>query len=398
MTYDISVVGAGIVGLATARALLARGAGRVLVLEAEDEIASHQTGHNSGVIHSGLYYKPGSSKARNCVVGRAAMYEYCAERGVPHMQCGKLVVATRQDEVARLEELRRRGAENGLADLRMLSREELRELEPEVDGVAGIHVREAGIVDYGDVAQALATDVRTMGGDVRTGARVHAIYPTEGRHRLETEIGDFEASTLVNCAGLQSDRVARACGVDSEVQIVPFRGEYYELTPSAAGLVRNPIYPVPDPAFPFLGVHLTPTIHGTVEAGPNAVLAFRREGYRRFDVSVRDLAETLTFPGFLALAAKHWRYGLSEVARSLIKGRFVAAVNRLVPALTDEDFIPGKTGVRAQAVDRRGRLLDDFHIAYGPRSVHVLNAPSPAATASLSIGEHIARTVLEEMS
>lgn len=395
MREDVVVIGGGIVGLATARALLLRRAAeRVVVLEAETRVAAHQTGRNSGVVHSGLYYKPGSSKAENCAAGREAMYRYCEERGVPFKRCGKVVVATREDERPRLEELRLRGTANGLRDLRIMDRAELRELEPEVDGIAGLHVTEAGIVDYGEVARRFAEDVLAAGGEIRTGARVHAVEVRGGAHHLETSSGTFESVVLVNCAGLQCDRVARMCGVEPDVAIVPFRGEYYELTPEASALVRNPIYPVPDPAFPFLGVHLTPTIHGRVEAGPNAVLAFRREGYRKTDISPRDLGEVLGFPGFWALARRHWRYGLSEIVRSLDKKRFVAAVQRLVPAIESGHLVPGKTGVRAQAVARDGRLLDDFHIVQDGRSVHVLNAPSPAATASLSIGEHIADRVV----
>jgi L-2-hydroxyglutarate oxidase len=383
-SHGVAVIGAGIIGLASARALLEVGMRRVVVLEAEERVATHQTGHNSGVIHSGLYYRPGSLKAQNCLAGREALYRYCAERG-----------ATSAAELTRLEELRRRGEANGLADLRIMDRAELRELEPEVEAVAGMRILEAGVVDYGEVAAAFREDVERAGGEVRTRARVEAVRFSEGRHILETSAGAVWADLVVNCAGLQSDRVARLCGVDPGVAIVPFRGEYYDLSPSARGFVRSPIYPVPDPAFPFLGVHLTPTIHGTVEAGPNAVLAFKREGYGKLDFSARDLAEILTYPGFRRLAARHWRYGWSEMVRSLSKGLFVESVQRLVPRIRAQDLVPGKSGVRAQAVGRDGALLDDFHIVYGERSVHVLNAPSPAATSSLSIGTEIARRVTD---
>jgi L-2-hydroxyglutarate oxidase len=396
--FDVAVIGAGIVGLATARTLLRAGVRRLVVLEAEERIASHQTGHNSGVIHSGLYYRPGSLKARDCIAGREAMYRYCEEAGVPHRRCGKIIVATREDELPGLEKLRRRGTANGLDRLRILGPDELRDLEPEVVGIAGMHIQEAGIVDFGAVAAAFAGDISELGGEIRLGARVVETPLRGGTQSVVTSSGSLDATVLINCAGLQSDRIARLCSVEPGVLIVPFRGEYYDLVPSARPLVRNPIYPVPDPAFPFLGVHLTPTVHGTVEAGPNAVLAFKREGYRRSDVSFRDLAGVLAYSGFRRLVARHWRYGWGETMRSFSKKRFVQALQRLVPRLTSEDLVAGKTGVRAQAVDPTGKLLDDFHILHGERSVHVLNAPSPAATSSISIGERIARHILEDTS
>ena len=392
--YQVGVVGGGIIGLATARALLEGGMRRVVVLEAEERIATHQTGHNSGVIHSGLYYKPGSLKAQNCLTGRDALYRYCEDKGIPHRRSGKIIVATRKEELQGLELLRRRGRANGLQALRIMDWRELRELEPEVDGIAGMRVREAGIVDYSEVAAAFRRDIDARGGEVRTDSRVVSAALRGGRHFLETSSDPVEANMVVNCAGLQCDRVARLFGVDPGVVMVPFRGEYYDLVPSASELVKNPIYPVPDPAFPFLGVHLTPTIQGTVEAGPNAVLAFKREGYRKSDFSLRDFAEVLAYPGFRRLAARHWRYGWSELVRSFSKRLFVKAVQRLVRRITDGDLLPGKSGVRSQAVDPGGSLLDDFHIVHGERSVHVLNAPSPAATSSLSIGSGIARHVL----
>jgi (S)-2-hydroxyglutarate dehydrogenase len=392
--YDVAVIGGGIVGLATARALLGRGIRHVIVLEAEPELAAHQTGHNSGVIHSGLYYKAGSLKAQNCIAGREAMYRYCEDSGIEHRRSGKIIVATRTDELGRLEELQRRGQGNGLQDLRIIGTAELHELEPEVDAVAGMWIREAGIVNYGDVARGFAADILEQGGEIRRSARVVAVRDSPAASEVITEGGSVVASMVVNCGGLQSDRIARMCGVEPGVMIIPFRGEYYDVSPGARSLVRNPIYPVPDPAFPFLGVHLTPTIDGRVEAGPNAVLAFRREGYRRTDVSMRDLAEVLTFPGFRRLAADHWRYGLAEMKRSLLKRLFVRDLQRLVPRIQASDLSAGKSGVRAQAVDANGRLLDDFHIVRGDRSVHVLNAPSPAATASISIGRRIADDVI----
>ena len=326
------------------------------------------------------------------------MYRYCQEAGVPHRRCGKLIVATREEELPALEELRRRGVANGLDGLRILGRDELRDLEPEVVGIAGMQVQEAGIVDFGAVAAAFAGDIDELGGEIRLGARVVDAPLRGGAQSVVTLSGVVDATVLINCAGLQADRIARLCGVDPGVMIVPFRGEYYDLVPSARRLVRNPIYPVPDPAFPFLGVHLTPTVHDTVEAGPNAVLAFKREGYRKTDVSLRDLLGVLAYPGFRRLAVRHWRYGWSEMVRSFSKRRFVQALQRLVPRLTAEDLVVGKTGVRAQAVDPTGKLVDDFHILHGERSVHVLNTPSPAATASISIGERIVRHVLEDTS
>ena len=393
--YATAIVGGGIVGLATARALVRRGVDRLVVLEAEERLASHQTGRNSGVIHSGLYYKPGSLKAQNCVAGREAMYRYCEEEGIPHRRSGKIVVAIRESELPALEELRRRGEANGLEGLRVLDRAELRELEPEVDAIAGLWVREAGIVDYREVARAIARDVEAGGGEIRTGARVSAVETRGGALRIVAGGETLEAEALVNCAGLHSDRLARLCGVEPGLRIVPFRGEYYDLVPEARGLVRNPIYPVPDPAFPFLGVHLTPTIDGRVEAGPNAVLALKREGYRKRDVDLRDMAETLGYRGFHRLAARHWRSGAAEMYRSLSRRRFVEDLRRLVPRLQKGDLRRGKAGVRAQAVDPEGRLVDDFRILFGERSAHVLNAPSPAATAALSIGAFIADRVLD---
>lgn len=397
-SHDVVIVGAGIIGLATARALLQAGVRRVAVLEAEDRIAGHQTSHNSGVIHSGLYYKPGTQKAANCVAGRDAMYRFCEEAGIAHRRCGKLVVATRTTELERLRELERRGRSNGLRDVRLLGAHELREVEPEVDGIAALWVREAGIVNYRDVAGAFAREIQDAGAELRTSARVEAVRPATGGLDVATSSGTIRGGLLVNCAGLQSDRVARLCGIDPGVMIVPFRGEYYELIPEARNKVRNPIYPVPDPALPFLGVHLTPTIDGRVEAGPNAVLAWKREGYRKTDWSLPDLAETFGYPGFRRLAIKQWRTAITEMARSLRKPLFVRDLQRLVPSIKAEDLVPGKAGVRAQAVDRAGRLLDDFHIVRGDRMIHVLNAPSPAATASISIGSQIAERVIEGMA
>jgi (S)-2-hydroxyglutarate dehydrogenase len=396
MTHQAAIVGGGIIGLATALALTRRGWSRLVVLEAEGDIAQHQTGHNSGVIHSGLYYKPGSHKARNCVAGREAMYRFCEEHGIPHRRCGKVVVATQERELPALAELARRGAANGLQGLKRLSAAELREHEPHVAGIGGLYVAETGIVDYTEVARKYTELIRQAGGEVRVNAKVIGVRRLPGELAIQTSAGDVVAQHLINCGGLQSDRIARLCGLDPGLQIVPFRGEYYELAPAKRDLVRCLIYPVPDPRFPFLGVHFTRTVHGTVEAGPNAVLAFRREGYSRWQVSPRDLAELLCYRGFWRMAGKYWRMGMEEMARSFSKRAFLRALRRLIPELRDEDIRPFGSGVRAQAVEPSGALVDDFRFVVGERMIHVLNAPSPAATASLSIGEAIADKLLRE--
>jgi L-2-hydroxyglutarate oxidase len=388
--FDIAIVGGGIVGTATAMALARRGGVRVVVLEKEARLAAHQTGNNSGVIHSGLYYKPGSLKARNCVAGREALYRFCAERGIAAQQCGKLVVATHEAQLPALDELQRRGEANGLAGMRRLTPGEIRELEPHAVGIAGLHVPQTGIVDYTQVTEAYADEVRARGGEIRLGAAVRRVVADGATTRLETTAGRLECRFLVNCAGLHSDRVARLCGVKPEVRIVPFRGEYYELRPERSRLVRNLIYPVPNPEFPFLGVHFTRMIRGGVEAGPNAVLAFKREGYTRWSFSLFDMAGTLAFGGFWRMAASYWRMGFGEFHRSWSKRAFVRALQGLVPELRSDDVHPAGAGVRAQALARSGKLLDDFCIVERGRQVHVLNAPSPAATASITIGETIA--------
>jgi L-2-hydroxyglutarate oxidase len=387
--FDVAVVGGGIVGLATALALGRRRA-RLVVLEAESGLGRHQSGHNSGVIHSGLYYKPGSSKARNCVLGRDLMYRFCAEHGITHERCGKLVVATDERELGPLAELERRGIANGLQGIRRLGADELREYEPNVAGIAGLHVPETGIADYPRVVETMATLVRAAGNEIRTNARVVGCRRTSDGIVLETSGGAVTAAALVNCAGLQSDRIARLCGVEPGLQIVPFRGEYYELRPDRAHLVRNLIYPVPDPSFPFLGVHFTRMARGGVECGPNAVLALKREGYRHVHVSPRDVGDMLRFGGFWRMAGRYWQTGMAEVWRSFSKRAFVASLRKLVPSLQMEDVVPAGAGVRAQAVEPTGLLVDDFRIVEAPGMIHVLNAPSPAATASLSIGETIA--------
>ncbi|MEA2560764.1 MAG: (S)-2-hydroxyglutarate dehydrogenase [Acidobacteriota bacterium] len=384
---DVAVIGGGLVGLATAMALVERGVG-VTVLEAEDRLATHQSGHNSGVIHSGLYYKPGSLKARLCVEGARALWSFCEEEGIATLRCGKLVVATQEEELPRLDDLERRGQANGLSGLRRLRAEEIREVEPHAAGISALHVPETGIVDYPAVAQAYSRRIERHGGKILTKARVSSIRSDSSGLRIETSAGTVACSRLINCAGLQSDRIARLCGAEPDVRIVPFRGEYYELVKT--DLVRGLIYPVPDPRFPFLGVHLTRMIGGGVEAGPNAVLALKREGYRWTDVSLRDSLSIAGWPGVWALAARFWKIGAYEVWRSLVKSAFVRDLQRLVPEIRPEDVRRSGAGVRAQAVERNGALVDDFRIVETDRAVHVLNAPSPGATASMAIGRTVA--------
>jgi L-2-hydroxyglutarate oxidase len=388
--YDVAIIGGGIVGLATALALSRNCRLSLVVLEAEDRLAAHQSGHNSGVIHSGLYYKPGSLKARNCVAGREAMYRFCQEHGIPHERCGKVVVALHESELPALEELERRGRANGLQGLRRLSGHEIREHEPHITGIAGLHVPETGIVDYPRVTATFAELVRQAGGVIQLGARVHGCRRLPDGLALETGRGDFACQALVNCAGLQSDRIARVCGVEPGLQIIPFRGEYYELVPERRFLIKNLVYPVPDPRFPFLGVHFTRTVSGMVEAGPNAVLALRREGYQKTSFSLRDVLQMASYGGFWRMAWKYWKTGLGELHRSLSKKAFHRALRRLLPELRREDLRPAGAGVRAQAVEPGGGLVDDFRIVERGNMIHVLNTPSPAATASLSIGQAIA--------
>jgi L-2-hydroxyglutarate oxidase len=392
--YDVAVVGGGIVGCATALALSSTHPGlKLVLLEKEGRLAAHQTGHNSGVIHAGLYYRPGSLKAQNCTVGREALYAFCSEHDIPCERCGKVVVAVEERELPALDELERRGRANGLNGLERLDAAQVRAREPHAAGLAGLFVPQTGIVDYIRVTEKFADLVRQQGGVIRLGMEVRAGRATADGLTLFTSAGEVRTRFLVNCAGLHCDRVARACGVEPGMRIVPFRGEYYQVTPARRDLVRHLLYPVPDPTLPFLGVHFTRMIDGTLEAGPNAVLAWKREGYRRCDISAADLADTLAFPGFWRLAGQFWRVGLAEYRRSFSKQAFVASLQRLVPAVCGEDVMPGGTGVRAQAVDRDGRLVDDFRIVTGERMVHVLNAPSPAATAALSIGQTIAAAV-----
>jgi L-2-hydroxyglutarate oxidase len=393
--FDFVVIGGGIVGLSTARALLERRPGaRLVVLEKEEGWARHQTGHNSGVIHSGIYYKPGSYKARFCREGARALVEFCRERGIEYEICGKVIVATEQDEMPLLDNLYERGLENGL-EVEKIGPEGLEEIEPHARGLAAIKVPSTGIVDFTKVAEAFAAHVEEKGGELRRGTEVENVSETGRAVVVRTSRGAFRARTLVNCAGLHSDRVARLCGVETETKIVPFRGEYYELRPERRYLVKNLIYPVPNPNFPFLGVHFTRSVEGMVEAGPNAVLGLAREGYKKTDVDLGDLVEELSYPGLWRLARKNWRVGVGEIHRSFSKKAFVRGLKRLVPEVEEEDLVPISAGVRAQAISKDGALVDDFLIAEGRNSVHVLNAPSPAATASIPIGEEIAGRISE---
>jgi len=388
--YDVAIVGGGIIGLATARALLERApSARLVILEKEPRLGMHQTGHNSGVIHSGIYYRPGSYKAKLCVEGKTLMREFCAAHGIPVVECGKVIVATREDELPRLQTLYERGIANGVR-IEMIDRDRLRELEPHAAGLRAIHSPTTAIVDFSDVVRALARDLTARGVAIETDAKVLAVVRTRDGIEIGTSRLAVDARSLVNCAGLYSDAIARMSGAEPDMRIVPFRGEYYMIRPERRELVRSLIYPVPDPEFPFLGVHFTNTVHGDVEAGPNAVLAFAREGYDLTRVNVRELAETLAYRGVWHMARRYWRMGSYEMYRSLSKKAFVTALQRLVPGIRPEDVSPGGAGVRAQAVAPDGSLIDDFRIVDTDNAVHVLNAPSPGATASLAIGRHIA--------
>ena len=396
--YDVGIIGAGIVGLATAMALVESGVTSVAVLEAEEKLAAHQTGNNSGVIHSGLYYKPGSLKAVNCVTGREALYRFCQEQGIAHQACGKLVVATREDELVALGELEKKGIANGLKGLRRVSAAELKEYEPHVAGIAGLRVSETGIVDYVKVCEKYAEIITAGGGEIHLNFKVTRVKKKSQELILCSGSGEIRCRNLVNCAGLYSDRITRMCGIKPGMQIIPFRGEYYELIPERGSLVHNLIYPVPDPRFPFLGVHFTRRIAGGVEAGPNAVLAFKRQGYGKWSFSWRDAAQFALYPGFWAMGLKFWKMGLGEFHRSFSKRAFVRALQRLIPEIRDEDLQPGGAGVRAQALEANGFLVDDFRIKETEHMVHVLNAPSPAATASISIGRSIAALALKNFT
>ena len=393
---EVVIIGAGIVGLATGLELTSRFPGiSLIIVEKEAVIAGHQTGHNSGVIHSGIYYKPGSLKAKLCVEGGAALLRFCEENAVPYEVCGKVIAATDESELPRLEELYRRGVQNGLTDLRMLVAEEIKELEPYATGIRGIHVPGTGIVDYVKVAEAYAKLIVDRGGTIHLSHEVTGLKRSDGNTLVETSQGTVQAKLVVNCAGLQSDHVSRMANAKLDLTIVPFRGEYYEIVPAKHHYLRGLLYPVPDPRFPFLGVHFTRRIGGGVEAGPNAVLALKREGYRKSSFNLRDVFEYSKFPGFWTMAARHWRMSIGEYHRSWSKHAFVRALQRLMPELEADDLMPGGSGVRAQALDIHGNLVDDFYFVHSDGIVLVCNVPSPAATASLAIGSYIVDTMVK---
>ena len=393
---DIIIIGGGIVGLATALQIKRQRPGlSVTVIEKETRLAAHQTGHNSGVIHSGLYYKPGSLKATNCIRGYWMLLEFCEQENVPYELCGKIVVATKPEEVPLLDNLYQRGQQNGLEGLKKLTLSEMHEIEPHVRGVAGMWVPQTGIIDYVQVCEKYAEKLRELGGEVRLGEKVTQITPGNTLSVVVTDRATYETKLVINCAGLYSDKIAQLTQrQEIDVRIIPFRGEYFKIRPEKEYLVRNLIYPVPDPNFPFLGVHFTRMVHGGVEAGPNAVLAFQREGYRKSDINLKDMYETLSWPGFQKVAAKYWETGLGEMYRSFSKSAFTKALQELIPEIQENDLMEGGSGVRAQACDRTGGLLDDFAILETDRAIHVCNAPSPAATSSLSIGLTVSEKAL----
>jgi len=399
MNYDVTIIGAGIVGLATAYQLLEQQPDlKICVVEKEKEVARHQTGHNSGVIHSGIYYKPGCTRAVHCQRGYRMMVDFAAENGIPYDICGKVIVATNAEEQVKLEEIHQRGIANGLSGIRKMTREELLEVEPFAKGgVEAIWVPQAGIINYKEVAEKYLEIIQLKGVKILFGAKVQQITSQGVENIVKTEPAEIQSKIVVNCAGLYSDKVAALTAEHRGIQILPFRGEYYEIKPEKQYMVRNLIYPTPNPNFPFLGVHFTRMIYGGIEAGPNAVLAFKREGYSRWDVDGKELIETLTFPGFRKLAAKYWRDGLEEMRRSYSKSLFVKSLQKLVPDIQSEDLQPGGAGVRAMACDTAGNIIDDFLIFEDGKVINVCNAPSPAATASLAIGETIAKKVMEKM-
>jgi L-2-hydroxyglutarate oxidase len=389
--YDVIIVGGGAVGLATALQLTTQNSKlKVVVIEKESVVANHQTGNNSNVIHSGIYYKPGSLKAKNCIHGYNLLIDFCRKHEVPFELCGKVIVATDQKELPLLKTIHDRGQQNGLKDLKMLTAEQLKEYEPHVAGIAGIHVPQTGIVDYRVVAEKYAQVLQQQGGELRLGEKVKDVKLGSNDVTVVTQKSSYTGKVMVNCAGLYSDKIAKLSSPNVDVKIIPFRGEYYKLRKEKEYLVKTLIYPVPDPNFPFLGVHFTTMVGGGVECGPNAVLAFAREGYKKSDINLSELSETLAWPGFRKIVSKYWKTGLGEIHRSYSKAAFTKALQKLMPEIREEDLIVGGAGVRAQACDRTGGLLDDFLILEDKQVINVCNAPSPAATSSLSIGETVA--------
>lgn len=398
MKYDAIVIGGGIVGLATALQILQKKPGlKLLLLEKEAGLAAHQTGNNSGVIHSGLYYKPGSLKARNCIRGYRMLLDFCDQESVPYELCGKVVVATDEEQKPLLENLYNRGLENGLDQIAHISIDQLKEIEPHVHGIAALKVPYTGIIDYKQVAEKYGVRIDTLGGEIKLNTKVLSIQEKRQSTLVQTTQGDFETSLIINCAGLYSDKIARKTSSDVDLKIIPFRGEYFKLISEKEYLVKHLIYPVPDPNFPFLGVHFTRMMKGGIEAGPNAVLAFRREGYKKSQIHLSELAESFMWPGFQKVAMKYWKTGMGEMYRSFSKAAFTKALQKLIPEITSKDLIDGGAGVRAQACDRTGGLLDDFAIIEASHAINVCNAPSPAATSSLSIGDTVSDLALKRL-
>ena len=389
--YDFVIIGGGIIGTATAMALQRESDYKILIIEAENKLAAHQTGNNSGVIHSGLYYKPGSIKAKNCVEGRELLFNFCEKHNINCERCGKVVVATTDDELKPLQNLYERGIANGLEGIKKLQKEEINEYEPHVVGLKGLFIPQTGIVDFTRVTNTYAQIIKRAGGEIETNCKFLSLSTSLNELLINSTKGEIRTKFLINCGGLYSDRIAKLCGVEPGLQIIPFRGEYYKLIKEKEHLVNNLIYPVPDPKFPFLGVHFTRMINGVVEAGPNAVLAFKREGYSHKDISITDVAKMFSYTGFLKMVSKFYKIGLGEFHRSLSKQAFVKALQKLIPEIERTDLVKGGAGVRAQALDPSGELIDDFRIIEAARMIHVLNAPSPAATASISIGNKIAQ-------
>jgi len=393
---DIVIIGGGIVGLATALQLKQQNVSlKIILIEKEAELAKHQTGNNSGVIHSGIYYKPGSLKATNCIHGYNLLIDFCEKNGVPFDLCGKIIVATEEKELPLLQNLFTRGQQNGLENIKLLSQGELRDYEPHVEGVAGIAVPQTGIVDYKRVADKYAEQIQKLGGDIVLGEKVIDIQLNHGNAVVVTQKKSYNTKLVINCAGLYSDKIARLTSSKVDVKIIPFRGEYYKLKKEKEYLVKNLIYPVPDPNFPFLGVHFTRMMKGGVEAGPNAVLAFKREGYKKSDINLTELGESLAWPGFQKVAYKYWKTGFGEMYRSFSKAAFTKALQKLLPEIQENDLVEGGAGVRAQACDRTGGLVDDFLILEDKQVINVCNAPSPAATSSLAIGETVSKLALK---
>ncbi len=393
---DIIIVGGGIVGLATAYKIKLKNPQlSVLLLEKEAKLAQHQTGNNSGVIHSGVYYKPGSLKAKNCIDGYNQLLKFCDEEGVPYELCGKIIVATDKAELPTLSMIEERGKENGLQNLKRLTKEEVKEHEPYVNGIAGIHVPQTGIIDYTAMSLKIAEKFQALGGEIALNEKVADIKKLKDSTQVITQNNSYETTLVVNCAGLYSDKIAQLTSEKLDLKIIPFRGEYFMIKPEKQYLVKNLIYPVPDPNFPFLGVHFTRMINGGIEAGPNAVLAFKREGYRKSLFNLVELGESLAWPGFQKVAAKYWKTGFGEMYRSFSKSAFTTALQKLLPDIMESDLTPGGAGVRAQACDRNGGLIDDFLILEEENAINVCNAPSPAATSSLSIGDHVSDLALK---